>query len=154
MPERRGGERQCQPWEPLRCAEGGPRLSPLSPLTPSKRQRPWAKVRAPEEPADRGGPAPCPPYPGSPGARASLRHVQPRQAGLRARVFCSHITVIISTGNCPPQPPRSPVPWARRAGTSFSVHPQTHVCPAPASAAPPRVRFIGPKGTLKGSDRT
>lgn len=37
---------------------------------PSERQRPWAKVREPEEPADRGGPAPARLLPGSLGPEA------------------------------------------------------------------------------------
>lgn len=160
MPERRGGESRCQPWEPLRSAEGRPRLSPLSPLclpNASGRGQRYGRRRSPLIPV---GLLPAHLIPESPGARASLMHVQPRQAGLRARAFCSHVTAIISAGNCPrhphppPAPPRSPVPWTGRAGDILQLHPQTHFCPASASAAPPRVRFTGPKGALKGGGWT
>lgn len=104
MEERGGvspGSRSAARKEDLGCH----RCRPYAFQTPAA----VGKVRAPEEPADRGGPAPCPPYPGEPWCPSLLNaRTAPPGWAPRARILFSH--------NCnhfhrelPPLPPRPPL---------------------------------------------
>lgn len=129
-------EASRQRKEDRACRRGRP--------APPERRRPWAKVREPEAPANPNGPALARVVPGTVGPEALAARKAPQASVPSTRVLLWHNRELFF------HPLQSPGP--AELGAPFSGYPQNHFCPARASAAPPRVRFIAHIEALKGSD--